>query len=107
MSNVLEITKDNFQTEVLGSTIPVLVDFAAEWCGPCKRLAPIIEELAKEFSDSVKVAHVDIDSYPDIATKYSVMSVPTLILYKNGAPVNKSIGLISKSDLIDFIKSNS
>ena len=107
MDNILEITADNFTSEVLEATVPVLADFAAEWCGPCKRLTPILEEVAGELADKVKVVHIDIDTNIDTATKYSVMSVPTLILFKNGEAVNKSIGLIAKNDLIDFVNSNS
>ena len=106
MSGLLEITADNYQEEIFESDLPVLADFAAEWCGPCKRLAPIVEELANEMTDKVKVVHVDIDVNQDLAADYNVLSVPTLILFKNGEEVERNVGLASKANLIDFINNN-
>lgn len=106
MANLLAVNEDNFQEEVLAAPIPVLVDFAADWCGPCKRLAPIVEEIAGEMSGKIKVVGVDIDAAQDIASDYNILSVPTLILFKDGEEVNRNIGLASKQNLIDFINNN-
>ena len=106
MSNLLKINVDNFETEVIESSIPVLADFAADWCGHCKRLAPIVEEVAAEMEGKVKIVHVDIDENQDTASEYNILSVPTLVLFKNGEEIGRNVGLISKSNLIDFINNN-
>ncbi len=106
MSNVLEITSANFEEEVLKNPGIVLVDFAAEWCGPCKRLAPIIQELAGSYAGKAKVAHLDVDNAPDIAAQFGVMSVPTVLLFKNGKKVSESIGLVPKEKLEETIKAH-
>jgi len=103
MSTLLEITEANFKTEVLQSTIPVVIDCAAEWCGPCKKLAPIVEELSLEFSGKVKIGHLDVDQNAEISTDQGILSVPTLLFFKNGHKVDESIGLISKETLIEKI----
>jgi len=99
MSDLVHVNDGNFDNEVLKSDIPVLVDFSAAWCGPCQRLKPIIEELATEYAGRVKVAHVDIDEAQTTASKYAVMSVPTLKFIKGGEIVDQAIGLLSKTDL--------
>ena len=104
MSQVIELTNDNFKKEVLDATVPVLVDFAAEWCGPCKRLSPIVHEIAKELSAAVKVCHLDIDASQDTALKYDITSVPTLLFFKKGAVADKVVGLVSKTTLVDRLK---
>lgn len=101
--NVLEITSENFEKEVLESEKTVLVDFYAEWCGPCKRLSPIVEEVAKE-EEEVKFVKMNIDNCEDIAIEYQVMSIPTLIVMKNGKEVNRSVGLIDKEQVKELIK---
>lgn len=101
--NVLEVTSENFEKEVLESEKTVLVDFYAEWCGPCKRLSPIVEEVAKEEAE-VKFVKMNIDNSEDIAIEYQVMSIPTLVVMKNGKEVNRSVGLIDKEQVKELIK---
>lgn len=101
--NVLEITSENFEKEVLESEKTVLVDFYAEWCGPCKRLSPIVEEVAKE-EEEVKFVKMNIDNCEDIAIEYQVMSIPTLVVMKNGKEANRSVGLIDKEQVKELIK---
>jgi thioredoxin 1 len=96
---VIELTQDNFQAEVLESARPVLVDFTATWCGPCRLMAPIVEQLAQEFADTVTVAKLDIDQNGALAGKYGVMAVPTLIVFKGGEPAVRQVGLTSKEAL--------
>ena len=101
MSNVLKVTSATFEEEVLKSNIPVLVDFYADWCGPCKMLGPSIDELAKEFAGKVKIVKLNIDDSGDIASRYGVMSIPTLIVYKNGDVFNRSMGMQPKPKLVN------
>ena len=101
MSNVITVTSENFESEVLNSEKPVLVDFWASWCGPCRMLSPIVDEIAEEVQ-TIKIGKVNVDEQQDLAG--GVMSIPTLILFKNGQPVNKSVGAKSKAALLDFIK---
>lgn len=95
----IHFTDENFNQEVLSSEIPVLVDFYADWCGPCKMLAPTIETLAQEYEGKVKVGKLNVDNAPDTAANYGIMSIPTLLYFKNGEIVNKSIGVVSKAEI--------
>ncbi len=101
---ILHITKENFEKEVLQSKEPVVVDFWASWCGPCKALAPILEEADTELAGAVKIAKINIDEEEELAAQFRVMSIPTLLLFKNGEVVNKVVGLIPKEDLLGFAK---
>ncbi|OUX16023.1 MAG: thioredoxin [Rickettsiales bacterium TMED251] len=104
--NILEINDENFEDKVLKTKDIVVCDFWAEWCGPCKQITPILEELANEFNDKVKIAKINIDSNPDIPTKYNIMSIPTLLLFKNGELISNQVGLQEKSTLSNWIKEN-
>ncbi|MFZ2538844.1 MAG: thioredoxin [Oscillospiraceae bacterium] len=98
--DLLHVSNNSFEKEVLESTIPVLVDFYADWCGPCKMITPIVEELAEEYSDSLKVVKLNVDDADKIATNYSVRSIPTLILFVDGQPKKQVVGFKSKDALI-------
>ncbi|MEO1694666.1 MAG: thioredoxin [Pseudomonadota bacterium] len=101
------VSDQNFETEVLKADTPVLVDFFAEWCGPCKAMAPALEEVAKDMEGRVKIAKVDVDQSPDITTKYGIQAMPTLILFKDGEVAARHTGaLVQKSKLAAFIESN-
>lgn len=103
--NVLELTDSNFEQEVLQSSTPALVDFWAEWCMPCRMLAPIIDELAAEYAGKLKVGKVDTDNNRQISMKFGISSIPTLIMFKDGQMVKKFVGLQQKSDLKAAIES--
>ena len=101
--NVIKVNDNNFEEEVLKSNIPVLVDFYADWCGPCKMLSPTVDEVAAE-NDDIKVVKVNVDESQEVAIKYQVMSIPTLVVIKDGKEINRSVGLIDKVDVINLIK---
>jgi thioredoxin 1 len=94
-----EFTDSNFEQEVIGSDRPVVVDFTAPWCGPCKMLGPIIEELAKELDGTVKIGKVNVDESPQIASKYGIISIPTILFVKNGSVIDQHTGLLAKANL--------
>lgn len=99
----ITITKDNFEAEVLKSDKPVLVDFWAPWCGPCRMLAPFLAEIAEEKGDKIKVGKVNVDEEPDLAAKYGISGIPAILLFKNGQVVDTSVGFIPKQNLDGFI----
>lgn len=98
------LTDQNFESEVLQSPVPVMVDFWASWCGPCKMLGPIVEEVAKEYEGKpVKIAKLNVDEHSATAQKYGVMSIPTILMFKGGKPVDQSVGAVPKPQLAAFI----
>lgn len=100
--SVTIITKDNFQSEVMESKIPVLLDFYADWCGPCKMVSPIVENISKE-NDNVKVVKINVDNEPSIAQSFGVSSIPTLLVIKNGKVTNKAVGYRGKNEILAMI----
>jgi thioredoxin 1 len=104
--NIIHISDADFEEKVLKADTPVLVDYWAEWCGPCKMIAPILEELSAEYSDKVTIAKLNIDENPDTPPKYGIRGIPTLMLFKNGNVEATKVGALSKSQLTAFIDSN-
>lgn len=102
--SVLKITKNNFEEEVMKSNVPVLLDFWAEWCGPCRMLGPVVEEIAQETQGTIKVGKVNIDEEADLATSFKVMSIPTLVVIKNGKLTATSVGVKPKQDILNMLK---
>jgi thioredoxin 1 len=103
--NLVEITDDNFETEVINSDKPVLIDFWAVWCGPCKLIAPIVEELANEYDGKVKIGKLDVDSNQQTSIKFGVRSIPTLLLFKDGKLKETIIGAVPKKNIVDKLNS--
>ena len=103
---MLFVNDSNFESEVLQSEKPVMVDFYAAWCGPCKMITPFLEEISEEMEDEVKICKLDIDESIDIAQKYGVISIPTLIMFRDGKEVAKKVGALPKPEIEEFINSN-
>jgi thioredoxin 1 len=101
---LVHVSDDNFEQEVIKSEKPVLVDFWAPWCGPCRAIGPVVEDLAEVYKDRVKVAKLNIDENPKTATVYGVMSIPTIVLFKNGNALDKVVGLVPKDRLEELVK---
>jgi thioredoxin 1 len=104
LANAITITDDGFQSEVVESSIPVLVDFWAVWCGPCRMVAPIVDELAVEYEGRVKVGKVDVDSEQKIAADYGIRSIPTLLIFKNGELADQIVGAVPKKQLVEKLE---
>ncbi|MCX7141670.1 MAG: thioredoxin TrxA [Proteobacteria bacterium] len=104
--HILHVTDDTFEAEVLQSQTPVLVDYWAEWCGPCKAIAPTLEQVAKEYTGKLKVAKVNVDENQEIPRKYGIRGIPTLMLFKNGTIEDTKVGALSKAQLTAFLDSN-
>ena len=102
----IKITKDNFEAEVVKADRPMLVDFWATWCGPCMMLGPVVAEIAAERKDVIKVGKVNVDEEPELAAKFGIMSIPAVLLFKNGEVVANSVGYISKEDMNAFVSAN-
>ena len=101
---VVNINENNFEEEVVKSSLPCLVDFWAEWCGPCKNLAPILEEISNELKEKVKIGKINIDDNQELAAKFSIRSIPTMILFKDGNSIDTKVGLPPKKELLDWIE---
>lgn len=97
--SVIQLTSKNFEQEVKESRVPVLVDFWANWCGPCKMMGPVVEQIAEDMGTSAKICKINIDEQPELASQYNVMSIPTFILFKDGKEVNRKIGAMPKEEL--------
>ena len=104
--SVKSIKEKEFESEVINSDKPVLIDFWAQWCGPCKEIAPILEEIADEMQDTIKVVKINIDENPNIPNKYGIQSIPTMIIFKKGQPISTKIGAANKSEVKTWIETS-
>ena len=104
--NIIHVSDDSFEQEVLQSEMPVLIDYWAEWCGPCKMIAPVLDEVASEYADKVRVAKLNIDENPATPPKYGIRGIPTLMLFKNGEVEATKVGAVSKAQLTAFLDEN-
>lgn len=106
MTKVIAISDNTFETEVLNASTPVLVDFWAEWCGPCKMLAPILESVVDDYAGKIKIVKLNVDDNPETAPKFGIRGIPTLILFKNGQVLTTKVGALSKTQLVEFLDSH-
>ncbi len=104
MANIIQVGDDNFEAEVIHSKLPVLIDFWAPWCGPCKSIAPVIEELANEYEGKLKVTKLNVDDNPNTASRYGVRGIPNLLILKEGAVKEQVVGAVPKGRLVDAIE---
>lgn len=104
MSDIVEVTDKTFQAEVLDSSLPVVVDFWAEWCAPCRMIAPILEALARELKGKVKITKLDVDSNPATAGRFGIQGIPTLIFFRNGAPIDQRVGVAGEAELREALE---
>ena len=104
--SIVKVSDDSFEADVATAAKPVLLDFWAEWCGPCKMIAPLLDDVAERFGDRLTVAKINIDENPNTPAKYGIRSIPTLILFKNGAPEAQKLGAMSKAQLDEFLETN-
>jgi thioredoxin 1 len=104
MSEELTVTTATFEAEVVKSAIPVVADFWAEWCGPCRMIAPVLKELARDYKDRLKIAKINVDEEPDLASRYSIQSIPTLLFFKGGEMVRQQIGAVPRAVLEKIVK---
>lgn len=104
MKNMIELSESSFETEVLHADLPVVVDFYAEWCGPCKMLAPLLEQLAVEFKDRIRFTKANVDNIPELATAYRITGVPTLALFRGGEPIDSLVGLVAPKALKSWLE---
>jgi len=102
----MKISEENFEKEVINSELPVLVDFWAEWCGPCRAVGPVLEEISNQYADKFRVAKVNVDENPELASEYGIRSIPTMILFKDGKEIDNIIGALPKEAIINFVNEN-
>tara|TARA_Y100001936_G_scaffold244257_1_gene284341 strand:+ start:8943 stop:9263 length:321 start_codon:yes stop_codon:yes gene_type:complete len=102
----IKISDDTFENEVITKGKPIIVDFWAEWCGPCKQIGPILEDLSDEYKEKITIGKLDVDENPEIASKYQIRGIPTMMLFNNGTLIDTKVGISSKSDLVQWIDNN-
>ena len=102
----IKIGADNFEKEVINSELPVLVDFWAAWCGPCRAVAPVLEDISNQYAEKFRVAKVNVDENPELASKYGIRSIPTMILFKDGKEIDNIVGALPKEAIINFVNEN-
>jgi thioredoxin 1 len=104
--SIIKISDDTFEENVINEGKPILVDFWAEWCGPCKQIGPILEEISNEYNDKITIGKLDVDENPETPGKYQIRGIPTMLLFKNGELIDTKVGMSSKNDLTDWIDKN-